>query len=258
LVYRRYQFIDSLPAGVSAATADGYKNAWMPTAGLALTLGSGQIGFGIADMFARVEDAPYAAGQLPITRYNNQASVEGRWSPGGGRLTGTLRYTNMIDVFDDPLYDYANSVTNIFMLDGAWRWLPKTAIFINVQQGYIAYLNDNASQNNKFSSFPLRVNAGLRGLLTEKTSALLAIGYVNAFTSQGPTTGGFWGSTYAELSFTIRPTMASRIVAGYRHDFFNSIIAAFSYDDTFYASYVQQLAGRLALDLSGRYVRRDY
>ena len=26
------------------------------------------------------------------------------------------------------------------MLDGAWKWLPKTAIFVNVQQGYVYYL----------------------------------------------------------------------------------------------------------------------
>jgi hypothetical protein len=47
-------------------------------------------------------------------------------------------------------------------------------------------------------------------------------------------------------------------VAGYRHDFTNAVIAAFSYNETVYASYVQQIAGRLALDLSGRYVHRNY
>ena len=36
-----------------------YRNAWMPTAGLSLGLGTGQIGFGVADTFARIEDPPY-------------------------------------------------------------------------------------------------------------------------------------------------------------------------------------------------------
>ncbi len=40
---------------------------------------------------------------------------------------------------------------------------------------------------------------------------------------------------------------------GYRHDFTNAIVATFSNNNSGYASYVQQVAGRLALDLSGRY-----
>jgi len=251
VTYRRYQSDN--------ADVQNFSNAWMPTAGLALSTGGGQFGFAIADTFARIEDAPYTQGtRVPINRYNNQASVEGRWAPGGGRLTATLRYTNMVDIFQDS-YQYASADYNYLMLDAAWKWLPKTAVFVNAQQGYVFYLNDaEAAANNKQSSYPLLVTAGLRGLLTEKTSAILQLGYQNGFYAGGQSTGGFLGSTYAELSFSVRPTMLSRIVAGYRHDFTNAVIAAFSYNETVYASYVQQIAGRLALDLSGRYVHRNY
>jgi hypothetical protein len=252
VTYRRYQSDD-----VVSANQD-FQNAWMPTAGLALSAGGGQFGFGIADTFARIEDPPYDPNQGPITRYNNQASVEGRWAPGGGRLTGTLRYTNMVDIFQG-FYDYASADYNYFMLDAAWKWLPKTAVFFNAQQGYIFYLNDlKATANNKGSSYPLQVTVGLRGLLTEKTSALLQLGYTNGFYSSGNSTGGFLGSSFAELAFTVRPTLLSRVVAGFRHDFTNAVIAAFSYNETAYLSYVQQIAGRLALDISGRYVHRKF
>jgi hypothetical protein len=195
---------------------------------------------------------------VPITRYNNQASAEGRWAPGGGRITATLRYTNMIDIFQGD-YSFASTDANYLMLDASWKWLPKTAIFANAQQGYIFYLNEaEANANGKESSFPLIVTAGLRGLLTEKTSATVALGYTNGFYSGGFSTGGFWGSTYADASVTLRPTFLSRIVAGYRHDFQNAVVASFSYNETVYASYVQQIAGRLALDLSGRYSHRNY
>jgi len=251
VTYRRYQ---SDNVGVND------NNAWMPTAGLALSTGGGQFGFGLADTFARLEDPPYAQGGNLISRYNNQASAEGRWSPGGGRITATLRYTNMLDIFTtDSGYSYASTDNNYVMLDAAWKWLPKTAVFINAQQGYIFYLNDaQAMMNGKTSSYPLQVVAGLRGLLTEKTSALLALGYTNGFYSGPLSTGGFLGSSYADLSFTFRPTMLSRIVAGYRHDFTNTVISSFSYNETVYLSYVQQIAGRLALDLSGRYQHRNY
>src|SRR5207302_6811573 len=55
-----------------------------------------------------------------------------------------------------------------------------------------------------------------------------------------------------------RPSLLARIVLGYRHDFQNSVISAFYYDDQVYASYVQQIAGRAALDLSGRYHHKSY
>jgi hypothetical protein len=250
LLYRRYQGDD--------VRLDNYRNAWMPAAGLSLSLGGGQLGFGIADTFARIEDPPYVSGREAITRYNNQASVEGRWSPGGGRINGTLRYVNMVDIFDTNYLTYANSLQQTLMLDGSWKWLPKTALFVNVQQGYVMYLNEEeAKANKKFSYFPLHIGAGLRGLLTEKTTAVLSIGYTNAFTSSGVSTNGFWGSTFVDVSATVRPTMLSRVIVGYHHDFDSSVISQFSYNETVYASYMQQIAGRIALDISGRYIHRD-
>jgi hypothetical protein len=102
------------------------------------------------------------------------------------------------------------------------------------------------------------VTAGLRGLLTERLSATLGVGYINGFYTNGVSTGGIWGSTYLDLSAAYRPTMLSRIVVGYRHDLQNAVVASFSYNESVYASYVQQIAGRLALDLSGRYSHRNY
>ena len=246
LTYRRYQSEN--------AEVQQFANAWMPSAGLALSMASGQLGFGLADTFVRLEDPPYNANQPPITRYNNQASAELRWAPGGGRLTGTLRYMNMIDLIQGD-FSYATSMTNAVMLDASWKWLPKTAIFVNVTQGFVTYLEEPTP---KTPSYPLRATAGLRGLLTEKTSVLFALGYVNAFYSSGASTGGIWGSTFADLSFTVRPTMLSRVVLGWRHGFENSVISNFYYSETAYASYVQQIASRLALDLSGRYIYKNY
>jgi len=156
-------------------------------------------------------------------------------------------------------YSYANAMTNTLMLDAAWKWLPKTAIFVNVQQSFVDYLNNSASLNaNLSNSYPLYVTAGLRGLLTEKTSAILTLGYVNAFYANGTSTNGFLGSTYLDLAFTARLTQLSRAVVGFRHDFVNAVISNFAYQETAYASYLQQIAGRLALDVSGRYQHLSY
>ena len=263
LQYRHY--------GNSVVSNAGYADSWNPNAGVSLSLGNAQFGLGIADVFARVEDAPYAnnsgVGGVPqqgigIERNNNQFSAEGRWSPGGGRLTTILRFTNMVNIYDEnsqQSYSYANAMTNTLMLDVAWKWLPKTAIFLDISQGYIYYLNQTQAAANKLAdSYPLYVTTGLRGLLTEKTSAVLTLGYVNGFYSNGASTSGFLGSTYLDLAFTARLTQLSRVVLGFRHDFINAVISNFAYEETAYASYVQQIAGRLALDLSARYAYLSY
>jgi hypothetical protein len=169
----------------------------------------------------------------------------------------------MIDIFESnglppggANYSYANSMTHYLMLDVAWKWLPKTAVFANAQQGYVSYLNDQNPQ--KVASYPLRLTLGLRGLLTEKTAAVLSLGYTNGFYSSGESTGGFWGSTYADLAITVRPSQLSRVVVGYHHDFVNAVISSFSYNESVYASYVQQVAGRLGLDISGRYTHSSF
>jgi hypothetical protein len=251
LQYRRYLSDD--PA------ITPFRNAWLPSAGASLNTNTGgQFGFGVADVFARIEDPPYQPNQPFILRYNNQASIEGRWAPGGGRLTSTLRYTNMVDLLDNTTYSYASSDTNTLTLDVAWRWLPKTAVFLDVRQGYVTYLNSDAAAAGKYTSYPLYVTTGLRGLLTSTAAATLTLGYQNGFYSGPVSTGGFLGSSYLDVSLSWIPSALSRVVVGYRHDFQNSIIGAFSLNDTVYASYVQQIAGRLALDLSGRYNHADF
>jgi hypothetical protein len=145
------------------------------------------------------------------------------------------------------------------LLDVSWKWLPKTALFLQASQGYITYLYDAPPGTpNKVPSLPLRVFAGLRGLITPRVAGLLSLGYMNGFYESGATTKGVFGHTYIQAQATITPTLVSRIVLGYKHDFTNSVIGNFSYDDAVYASYGHQLAGRVAVDISGRYIRRNY
>jgi len=254
LTYRRY-LSDNV-------YVKNYDNAWMPSAGLSLGTSAGTWTFALSDSFLRQEDPPYQTTGLarivsPISRDNNLATLQAQWMPGGGRITGTLRYTNSIDLFEaNSGYSYANSLTHTFTLDVSWKWLPKTALFVQANQGYVSYLNTNSE--GKVPSYPLRIIAGLRGLITPKLQAVVSLGYVNAFYSSGATTGGFWGSTYVDVQGIINPTMLSRLTVGYHQDFQNSIISNFYYQYSVYASWVQQIAGRLSLDLSGRYSHNSY
>jgi hypothetical protein len=235
-----------------------FANAFMPTAGLSLGTTTGTWAFQLSDTFLRQEDPPYSAANAnPIGRDNNLAMLQAQWSPGGGRITGTLRYTNAIDIFETGSgYSYANSVTHTFTLDVSWRWLPKTALFAQANQGYVSYTNSQTA--GKVPSYPLRAMLGMRGLITPKLQAIVALGYANGFYSSGATTNGFLGSSYVDLQAIVNPTLLARITLGYHQDFQNSVISNFYYQYALYGSWVQQLGGQLALDLSARYTHLSY
>jgi hypothetical protein len=253
LTYRRY-ISDN-------ASVNRFRDAFTPVAGLSLATSQGVWGFSLLDTFLRQEDPPYQGATSttfnPITRDNNIAAAQIQWSPGGGRISSTLRYTNTIDVFEQSSgYSYASSLAHQLMLDVSWKWLPKTAIFVNATQGYVTYLSSNPQ--GKVDSYPLHVTLGLRGLITPKLSGIAALGYANAFYSSGASTSGFLGSSYVDLQATVTPTLLNRIVVGYHQDFVNSVISNFYYDYAVYASFLQKALGRLALDLSGRLSHRQY
>lgn len=256
LTYRRYTSSD--------ADVQLYRNAFMPSAGLSLGTTAGTWSFQLSDAFLRQEDPPYLGvtnitvqAPHPITRDNNLATLQAQWAPGGGRIAATLRYTNSIDLFEQSSgFSYANSLTHQFMVDLSWKWLPKTALFVQGTQGYITYLNSNTE--GKVSSYPLRVYAGLRGLITQRLTALVALGYANAFYSSGATTSSAIGQTYVDLQAIFTPSLLTKIAVGYHQDFVNSVISNFYYQYAFYASYVQQLMSHLSVDLSARYSFVDY
>jgi hypothetical protein len=247
-----------------------YRSAFMPTAGLSLGTSSGHWSFSLTDSFIRLEDPPYVGvtlGAAPITRDSNLAAIQANWAPGGGRISTMLRYTNTIDIFEqDSGFSYASSLANMLTLDVSWKWLPKTALFFEANQGWITYLNSSTPETQgmtvvdtrKSSSYPLRVFIGLRGLITQRVSAAIALGYINAFYASGASSSGILGSTYVDAQLSYSPSMLNRLTVGFHQDIVNSVISNFYYETAVYASYLQQIAGRLALDLSGRLSHRNY
>jgi hypothetical protein len=238
------------------------QRAVMPGANATLEFSSTQaMTFTLSDSYNRSVDPPYVANAQPYTRDTNQAMGQLRWAPGGGRLATALRYTNTIDYFETDVFNTGsptgprpNSVSHDLMLDASWKWLPKTALFVTIHQGYISYF----SGANKVSSYPLRALAGLRGLITSKLTLNLAAGYGNGFYQAGPSPSGVRGGLVATAELMYRPTIESAVVLGYRHDFQNSILGNFYYLDALYLNFSQAIAGRLALGLSGRYESRSF
>lgn len=214
----------------------------------------------VNDAFVRTQEAPYVAGSEQIVRNSNAANLTLQFAPGGGRLRAQLRYTNRLDIFETEAFKNANNMGHELVFDGYWLWLPKTALFLQVAQGYIHYLQQNADQdpfNPKFDSLPLRAVAGLRGLLTSKLGVQLAAGYANGFyQGTGENTGGL-SQLIAIAELNYRPTVLSNITLGYRHEFRDSIIGTFYEVDAAYLG-LGHTVDRLKLFAFGRYELRRY
>jgi hypothetical protein len=235
------------------------QRAFNPAAGAGLLINANQsFRFGISDQFTRLQEPPYLPSTGNITRDYNLASASIGIAPGGGRIGITLRYTNSLEIFENDDLKYANVMGHEGLLDVSWRWLPKTAIYAQVAQGVIVYLNDDP-QNRRFGSYPLRAIAGLRGLVTSKLTVNLGVGYAAGFYQDNAPNPSGLSNVAAVIEFFYAPTMLTRITLGYRHEFRNSPVVGTFYDvDTPYFGLRQLVASRLQIGLYGRYEPRRY
>jgi hypothetical protein len=234
--------------------ASNIRDTFSPSVSGLLDLSPNQrLGLTISDSFNRSEEAPYTPGRAEIIRNSNLAAAQVHWSPGGGRIQGTLRYSNRVDLYEGD-YRLDRNMDNEAMFDLSWRWFPKTALYVNVTQGFIRYLDD--SQTNRDSN-PLRAKAGIRGLITEKLSAGVSAGYGNGFYRDGTNPEGF-GNLSVSADTVWRPTFLTALSFSYQHDFQNSIISHYYNVDSFHLAVRHAIENRVIVSAFGHYENRRY
>lgn len=252
LTYREYLSNDALIRQQRALMPSAYGNLEFSRAQA--------MSFGLTESFSRTEDPPYlnTNSNRSFIRDVNQASARLRLTPGGGRLSLNVGYTNTIDWFETDALRVANSMGHLLVLDTSWKWLPKTALVLQVSQGYISYFKtDNGA--NKPTSFPFHALAGLRGLISAKLTVNLLVGYANGFyDTVRPGPSGFRGNFSAIGEANYSPTILTNIGLGYRHDFANAILGDYYYVDAVYLNVGQAIAGRVGFGLSARYESRSF
>jgi len=248
LTYREY---------LSGGDAVQSQRAFNPSLGALLRVSSRQqLSLLLSDNFARTEDPPYAEGAKIITHDRNTASLELKVAPGGGRIQLVLRYNNVLDLYEGLPYTNANNMGNEGVIDLSWRWLPKTAFFMQYAQGAVTYQRPSSSG---FTSYPLRATAGMRGLLTEKLGLNLAAGYANAFYGSGGSNLSGFGDVILVGEILYNMSLTSKVGLGYRHDFQNSpFIGNFYNLDAVYAALREFVGGRVALGAYARFENRQY
>ena len=248
LQYREYLSSDDYVKGQRAIN---------PAAGGTIEFSSGQtLSLSLTDTYARLKDAPYQPAPDGIVRDHNLAGVQLKGAPNGGRFQIIGRYANVLDLYEDEPYSTNNNMGNELVLDVSWRWLPKTALYVQVAQGMVTYLESASTQPN---SFPFKAIAGLRGLVTPKLALNLAGGYTNGFYGSGGTNPSGFGTVAlaAEMMYTVSALNQAGI--GYRHDFRNSPQLGDFYNvDAVYLAFNQVIARRVSASLYGRFENRAF
>jgi hypothetical protein len=239
------------------------QRAFNPTLSGVLEFGNSQaLTLSLTEQFARLDEPPYGPSTGNIIQNFNMASAQLKWAPGGGRFSATLRYTNMLSFFDNAELKFANNMGNDGTLDLAWRWLPRTSIFLTVSQGYISYFDSAPPPSAEFvrsNSLPFRALAGLRGLLTNKLSLYLGAGYTNGFYSGGVANPSGVDNLAAIAEVTYKPTLLTDLIVGYRNEFRNSPVVGNFYGlSTPYVALRSRLAERILLGAFARFERRTF
>jgi hypothetical protein len=205
----------------------------------------------IFDNFVRSTMPPYNELPYNFDRDTNEAGVRFRIRPGGGRLELSLSYVFGLDYFEVKQLQDFNAFYHRLALRVSWKFLPKTAIYIEGNDLIYKYwrLGDYMHPD----SYALHVIAGLQGLITTKLTLNIWVGYDNGFYVSGPSPNSASGG----LDIRWKPIITGTGVLGYKHDFANSLLGSYYDLDMAYLGW-SQLMWRITGSLRATYANQRF
>ncbi len=114
----------------------------------------------------------------------------------------------------------AEKLAHEMELQSRWKFFPKTAAVLGISYSLIDYEQPKQLENESLiesmdrDSSPLRIMAGLEGLITQRVSVVLKGGFSNSFNARGESFQGFIGKFH--LQYLMEPTLQLRL--GYERD----------------------------------------
>jgi hypothetical protein len=144
------------------------------------------------------------------SRIDNLLDLALRYQPGGRTISGTLKYTNSLGVYEDTNAD--NRMNHTVALRGDWQWLPYTRYFAEASLGFFGGVGDSGGLP-KESSMPIRGLVGVATALTEPLTLKAHVGWGYSGYSAGE---GYNGRSSASSSATPtrRPGASSSSTTG--------------------------------------------
>lgn len=129
----------------------------------------------------------------------------------------------------DRFQDYGGFDTNTIhtRLMGSWRFLPKTAAYIDSSWDFRSFTDQLLLERNlAYNSKPFRVRVGTSGAISRRVSFDLSAGWGMALLDSPVVTG--FNSYLATASLGFRPTDLTRLTFGYSHDMRDAYIGGFA------------------------------
>jgi hypothetical protein len=235
-------------------------------AGLSLTFNpQGRYKGTLSDDFVRTVSPENLEGPGSYVRDYNIARARVDLAPGGGMLAFNVGYTFTLDWWENTFSSLApgskpNLFAHTFDLGAKWKFLPKTAVTLDVSESLVSRPDLQVNGVDHPDSYPLRIEAGLIGQLTPRIAATVKAGYGNAFyqASLGrPSPASFNNALVTVgLKWQVAPTGA--ISLGFRRNFQDSMFSDYYTDNRVTLRYDHMLFSRLMLSLSGAYNYRQY
>ena len=159
----------------------------------------------------------------PAPREVNRAGLYLMWIPGGEAVELTGSYTFGLELLTGPGGDSADRFYHEAAFTGRWWFFARTAAVLDAAI-QVRDLGDEPAPGSKlvFShSTPLRLLAGLEGLITSRLHLTALAGYGNSFSAAGDSFSGALARVEASYIFgTLRnPAPVTRLYGGYERGF---------------------------------------
>lgn len=262
-VYRHLTSIDDPESRLSDEAVEarnGIANA--RASGMLAILPRSSVTLELHEDFRYTERPGYETSVAGFEKIANKVGPDLRFRPGSGALELRLGYRFQLTEFLDAsalgagAARASNESHDVRMLTH-WRWLPKTALLLDIKYRAINYARPDeflgqgqSARSADRDSNPFRIETGIKGLLSKRISLILLAGYLNTFNVVGESFTGFVGK--AELRYRIEPTVNFGI--GYQRDGSDSFFSNFYTLNRYYADAELHffskvtLGGRVAFD----------
>ncbi|MDF1565596.1 MAG: outer membrane beta-barrel protein [Deltaproteobacteria bacterium] len=218
----------------------------------------GTVGVVLEDRFAHSDRNSAVAIGSGVRSIFNEAAVSLPIRPGGGALEIIPSYALQLEAFMTVLGETTgvgqprelNYLSHRPNLQARWRFLPKTAVVLDVLGDYRQYFEPGVGGSNLWGFY---AKAGLSGLITPKLSLVVNAGYGRSFLIDPA-----YNSVIGQAELTFIPNTFTRIKLGYARTFMPVPQLIWFGDNRVYGGGSVLLGGRLLFDFEGSFDLVNY
>ena len=180
----------------------------------------------IEEAFRRTNEPPSSPATEAINRINNTVGATVGVHPGGQVIKGYFGYNFRIFRFGFNQASFDSFEKNEHDIHGrlVWQFLPRTAAYLRASTMFVRYTDDAKADTTlpSIDAIPVRVLAGLNGLILKRLAAKLEAGYGASNYESGPSFGGVIG--LAALTYFLSADQRSKGTLSYERRFDDSLI----------------------------------